>query len=82
MASDCIRVTGRLLVEFFPTVQGSLFALGTTAVNAVSLATVKRNVREITEEMPLIQQQMKAQAHMWESLSRTLFWWSTHTLLS
>ncbi|CAB1342447.1 unnamed protein product, partial [Coregonus sp. 'balchen'] len=33
---------------------GSLFALGTTAVNAISLATVKINVREITEEMLLI----------------------------
>ncbi|CAB1321472.1 unnamed protein product [Coregonus sp. 'balchen'] len=55
---------------------GSLFALGTTAVNAVSLATVKINVGEITEEMPLIHQQIKSQAlrlqHMGKSLQDTI----------
>lgn len=64
---------------------GSLFALGTTAVNAVSLATVKRNVREITEEMPLIQQQMKAQAlrlqHVGKSLQDTILVVNTHATL-
>jgi hypothetical protein len=64
---------------------GSLFALGTTTVNAVSLVTVKGNVREITEEMPLIQQQMKAQAprmqHVGKSLQDTILVGNTDATL-
>ncbi|CAB1318231.1 unnamed protein product [Coregonus sp. 'balchen'] len=64
---------------------GSLLALGTTAVNAVSLATVKINVREITEEMPLIQQQMQSQVlrlqHVGRSLQDTILVVNTHATL-
>ncbi|CAB1347173.1 unnamed protein product [Coregonus sp. 'balchen'] len=51
---------------------GSLFALGTTAVNAVSLATFKINIREITEEMPPIHQQMQSQALRLQHVGRSL----------
>lgn len=52
-------------------ITNSLFALGNTAINAVSLATVKLNVREIPEEMPLIQQQMKSQALRLQHVGRS-----------
>ncbi|CAB1323662.1 unnamed protein product [Coregonus sp. 'balchen'] len=45
---------------------------GTTAVKTVSLATVKKNVRKLTDEMPLIQQQMKAQSLRLQHVGKTL----------
>ncbi|CAB1354204.1 unnamed protein product, partial [Coregonus sp. 'balchen'] len=50
-----------------------------------SQATVKKNVRELTDEMPLIQQQMKAQSlrlqHVGKTFQDTILVVNTHTNL-
>lgn len=41
---------------------GTLFNIGVTSVNAVSIATVRRHVNEIQEEIPQLREQLTAQS--------------------
>ncbi|KAL1248034.1 hypothetical protein QQF64_023410 [Cirrhinus molitorella] len=81
------RRTKRFLGELLgaATAVGTLFNLGITSVNAVSLATVRRHVNEIQTEMPQLQAQLttqsKAPQTIGKSLKGTVVVLNTHSVL-
>ncbi|XP_073672415.1 adhesion G protein-coupled receptor E3-like [Paramisgurnus dabryanus] len=51
---------------------GTLFNIGVTSVNAVSLATVRRHVNEIQEEIPQLREQLTAQSKSLQTMGKSL----------
>ncbi|ROJ25355.1 Retrovirus-related Pol polyprotein from transposon 412 [Anabarilius grahami] len=51
---------------------GTLFNLGMSSVNAVSLATVRRHVAEIQTEIPQLREQLTTQSQTLQSIGKTL----------
>ncbi|KAL1279977.1 hypothetical protein QQF64_014577 [Cirrhinus molitorella] len=51
---------------------GTLFNLGITSVNAVSLATVRRHVNKIQTEMPQLQAQLTTQSKALQTIGKSL----------
>ncbi|XP_049320128.1 uncharacterized protein LOC125781104 [Astyanax mexicanus] len=51
---------------------GSLLGVGTSAVNAVGLATVRRNVGELQAELPHIKDQIDTQQRQLQAIGQTL----------
>ncbi|KAL1249523.1 hypothetical protein QQF64_020528 [Cirrhinus molitorella] len=51
---------------------GTLFNLGITSVNAVSLSTVRRHVNEIQTEMPQLQAQLMTQSKALQTIGKSL----------
>ena len=51
---------------------GSLFSIGPSAANLVSLGTIKKQMSELREEMPEIQQRLFIQQQQLQGIGRTL----------
>ncbi|KAM3612667.1 uncharacterized protein V6R79_012474 [Siganus canaliculatus] len=51
---------------------GSLFSIGLSAANSVSLSTLQRHMKELDEEMPEIQQQLLSQQEQLHDIGKTL----------
>ena len=64
------RFVGGLLVA--AATIGSLFSIGTSTVNAVSLHTVKKQIGELQAEIPMIRQSMQKQAVNLQTVGETV----------
>ncbi|XP_028310951.1 uncharacterized protein LOC114468322 isoform X2 [Gouania willdenowi] len=64
------RFVGALLMA--ASALGSIFSVGMSTVNAVSIATIKRQVKEVKAEIPALQRQVDQQQKTLEVIGKTL----------